>query len=185
MQNFQLIMESQTNTFRNNEFTHWCFLNGAFFKTTLPPKWPTRLTSSQSSHFYSQKTNPRQRHSVMRPQEDAKCSVSRYMREMCNPKATPAVSSLLEKPGKPPKQGYPEDNPNQIDKPPRRNHHMEQKLILDPMVTTPLGFILCATLEALPTSPHCTCLPRLGFHRHFMLEILGIIPPPQVCSSTC
>lgn len=45
----------------------------------------------------------------MRPQEDAKCSVSRYMRGMCNPKATPVVSSLLEKPGKPPKRGYPED----------------------------------------------------------------------------
>lgn len=118
MQNFELIKDSQTNTFRNNEFTQWCFLNGAFFKTTLVWKWSTPLTSSQSSHFYSQKTNLRQRRSVMRPQEDAKCSVSRYMREMCNPKATPAVSSLLEKAGKPPKQGYPEDTLIRL-----TNHH--------------------------------------------------------------
>lgn len=118
MQNFKLIKDSQTNALRNNLFTHWCFWNGAFFKTTLPRKWPTPLTSSQSSHFYSPKTNLRQRRSVMRPQEDAKCSVSRYMREMCNPKATPAVSSPLEKPGKPPKQGYPEDTLIRL-----TNHH--------------------------------------------------------------
>lgn len=146
------------------------------FKTILPRKWPFAR-----GHLDSQKTNLRQIHDVMRPQEEAKCSVFRYMRGMCNPQVTLVVSSPLEKPGKPPKQGYPEDT-NQMQQTTMADPPYGAKLILDPLVTTPLRVILCVTPELLPKSPHCTCLARRSFHRRFMLEISGIISPPQVCS---
>lgn len=99
----------------------------------------------------------------MRPQEDAKCSVSRYMREMCNPKATPAVSSSLEKPGKPPKQGYPEDTLIRL-----TNHHggtaIWSKTHLGPDGhNTPGIRSLCNTGSAAKVSPlHLSTSPWLS-----------------------